>query len=250
MKRVDMACYRELVPYITKDPCGTVYPLSIAEMKQYGDVFTDGDSFLLWHFSGFAFIIGACGEDFLEQIYRDLLTADSLTRRFVLFTADERAERYFREKSELSFGRRYSFEYKGDTGALPAEVRHGYDVCELGEELFDTVEGRVTPRFSWRTSEEFLRNGKGICVLHGERAAAWAFSAAVSDFEMDIGVEALPEYRHMGLAFFAAEQMIRCCSEQGKRPVWSCDTGNTASRRLAEKLGFSVLSEYTTIKRQ
>ena len=129
-------------------------------------------------------------------------------------------------------------------------MRHGYDLCELGEELFDTVEGRVTPRFSWRTSEEFLRNGKGICVLHGERAAAWAFSAAVSDYEMDIGVEALPEYRHMGLAFLAAEQMIRCCSEQGKRPVWSCDTGNTASRRLAEKLGFSVLSEYTTIKRQ
>lgn len=97
MKRIDMACYRELVPYITKDPCGTVYPLSIAEMKQYGDVFTDGDSFLLWHFSGFAFICGACGEDFLEQIYRDLLTADGLPRRFVLFTSDERAERYFRE---------------------------------------------------------------------------------------------------------------------------------------------------------
>ena len=250
MKRVDLTYYRELVPYITNTPCGVVYPLSIAEVKQYGDVFTDGSSFLLWHFSGFAFIYGECSESFLEEIYRNFLTADGLPRRFVLFTSDERVENYFRGKAGLSFGRRYSFEYRGNMEALPEEVCRGYEICEFGKELFDTVKGRVTPHFSWRSAEEFLRNGKGYCVLHEGRAAAWAFSAAVSSDEIDIGIETLPEYRHKGLAYLAAEQMIRYCLEQGKCPVWSCDTGNSASRRLAEKLGFSVLSGYTTIKRQ
>ena len=32
-----------------------------------------------------------------------------------------------------------------------------------------------------------------------------------------------------------------------KRPVWSCDTRNIASQKLAEKLGFERVSEYTTI---
>ena len=51
MKRVDMACYRELVPYITKDPCGTVYPLSIVrsrknidELDSFGQYY-DGKAF-------------------------------------------------------------------------------------------------------------------------------------------------------------------------------------------------------------
>lgn len=54
----------------------------------------------------------------------------------------------------------------------------------------------------------------------------------------------------MGLASIAANQMIRCCFEEHKRPVWSCDEGNSASRKLAEKLGFVRVSEYTTIKKQ
>ena len=95
-----------------------------------------------------------------------------------------------------------------------------------------------------------MKNGFGFCVLHNGIPASWAFSAAVSDDEVDIGVETAPDYRHMGLASIAANQMIRCCFEEHKRPVWSCDEGNSASRKLAEKLGFVLVSEFTTIKKQ
>ena len=43
--------------------------------------------------------------------------------------------------------------------------------------------------------------------------------------------------------------MIQYCFEQRKRPIWSCDANNTASQKIAEKLGFVKSSEYITIRR-
>ncbi len=249
MKKIDADSYESILKYICKNPCGTVYPLSIAERKQYGDIYLGDDSVLLWHYSGFAYIFGACGEDFLEQIYREFLTADEVPRRFILFTADPAIEQFFQNKTGLIQGRRYNFEYPQGTDFSPAPLPQGYEVLEFGSDLFDSIDGRITPHFSWGNAEEFTRNGVGYCIMHEGRPASWAFSAAVSSDELDIGIETSPDYRHKGLAVLAAEQMIRYCIEQGKRPVWACDTGNTASRRLAEKLGFSIVSEYTTIRR-
>ena len=82
-----------------------------------------------------------------------------------------------------------------------------------------------------------------------ERAVSWAFSAAVSKDELDIGIETVSNFRHMGLGLAAAEKMIGFCFEQHKRPVWSCDANNIASQKIAEKLGFVKHSEYVTIRR-
>ena len=248
MRKLDVDSYDMILKDICKNPCGTVYPLSIAERKQYGDIFLSDDSVLLWHYSGFAYIFGSCKDNFLKQIYREFLTADGLPRRFILFTADPKVELYFRNKTRLVFGRRYYFEYPQETEFSPKPLPQGYEACKFEKTVFDSIEGRITPRFSWRNAEEFQNNGMGQCITHRGKPVSWAFSAAVSSNELDIGIETSPEYRHKGLAVFAAEQMIKYCLKQRKLPVWSCDTGNIASRKLAEKLGFSVVAEYTTIR--
>ncbi len=250
MERVSESDYQTILPYIQPNACGTVYPRSIAEKKQYGDIFKEGNSELLWHYCGFAYLFGDCDSRFLEAVDREFLHNNAtLSRRFILFTDDAEVIRFFQKKDGLMVGKRYAFTYPETMPAFERTLPAGFSIHAFDKAMFDTVPGRITPRFSWRNAEEFLLHGKAFCVMHGETPAAWAFSAAVSEEEIDIGVETAEPYRHQGLAMLAAEAMLRYCFAQRKRPVWSCDTGNIASQKLAEKLGFERVSEYTTIRK-
>ncbi len=226
--------------------CGAVYPLSVAKRLQNGDIFNYGGNVLFWHKCGFAFLYGAPDKAFLDEVYKCFISPESVTeRRFVLF-ADDETWAYFADKPGIAVGRRYFFEYQGDTApetTLPA----GYELHEINAENFGGCAGRITPLFSWDSREDFLRGGKGFCVTCGGRPAAWAFSAAVSRAEIDIGVETAEEHRRKGLAAAAAAEMIRFSLGEGKHPVWACSAENIGSRRLAEKLGFVKTGECFTV---
>ena len=227
MEKLNLASYQSIIHQIEKTPCGTVYPLSIAEMNQYGDIYKEDDSVLLWHYSGFAFLYGSCSNCFLEAIYNMFLNpCNDLPRRFILFSANPKVIEFFR-----------------------SELRPDYEICQFNKDMFNNLQGRITPRFSWRDASEFLNHGMGYCVMHQKEAVSWAFSAAVSRDEIDIGIETVSDFRHMGLGLAAAEKMIQFCFEQHTRPVWSCDANNIASQKIAEKLGFVKHSEYFTIRR-
>ena len=250
MDKLASTSYKTMIPYIDKTTCGVVYPLSIVESTQRGEVYTDGNSALFWHYSGFAFLYGVCDDNFLNCVYENFLSADSVTsRRFILFATNEPVKRFFGSKDNVVSGKRYFFEYPNSyssrSGALPANL----EMREINGELFDKTEGTVTPRFSWANSSEFLDKGKGYCITDGKRAVAWAFSAAVSADEIDIGIETRVGYRHLGLGTAVAEQMIKYCFEQHKRPVWACNASNAMSQRLAEKLGFLKVSECDTFRK-
>lgn len=249
MKRTEQSSYSGIIPRIIPSPCGTVYPYSVAEQIQSGEIFTEGQSVLIWHHCGFAYLYGACEDRFLEQVFRQFLSPDcTLTRRFILFTADPHTEQFFRAKQGLAFGTRYGFTYPEDRIPQPRPLPEGCQLCELSRELLSALQGRITPQFSWQSPEEFLRSGRGFCITCAGEPVSWAFSAAVSAEETDIGIETVPAYQHRGLGLLAAEQMIRDCIRQRKRPVWACDAGNTGSRKLAEKAGLIQTSEYTTIR--
>lgn len=250
MIKLDISSYNSIKHYIKKTPYGTVYPMSIAEQKQYGDVYTEDDSVLLWHCGGFAFIYGQCSDKFLEQIHKDFLIADNLSKRFMLFTADPNTEQFFRKKDGLVFASRFHYEYPSEISIQLRKLPSEYRICEINRELFTSIEGRVTPDFYWKDSEEFLKHGKGYCMMIENTPVSWAFSAASSNEGIDIGIETAPNYRQKGLGAHVAEQMIRYCFENNKHPIWSCDTANTSSQILAEKLGFIKVSSYTTIKKQ
>lgn len=47
-----------------------------------------------------------------------------------------------------------------------------------------------------------------------------------------------------------AKKMIQYTMEQAKEPVWACHCENTASAKMAEKLGFIKVAECTIIKSQ
>ena len=247
LKRLSAAGYPDILPCLAGSPCGAVYPLSVVEGRQHGEIYAAQDSFLLWHACGFAYLYGACREDVLEAVREAFMQRS--TRRFVLFTGEQRIADFFRGKDGLKPGRRLAFFYPQTASPPPAALPEGFRICEIGRELFAALPGRITPLFSWSDAGAFLRHGKGYCILHGETPAAWAFSAAVSSEEIDIGVETSPEYRNRGLATLAAAQMLRYCIRIGKKPVWACDAANTGSQKLAGKLGFLQSTDYIIIRK-
>lgn len=250
MNKLNLVDFDGAIQYIDKTGCGVVYPLSIAEMMQSGDIFTSRHSALFWHYSGFAFIYGDYNEHFLNSVYGLFLSEDcEISRRFILFVSDEKVKEFFLTKDRIILEKRYFFEYQkgvlSNNRVLPANLK----ICEINNDLFDKIQGNVTPLFSWCNSTEFLKNGKGYCIVDGEIVAAWAFTAAISSDEIDIGVETRSDYRYLGLGTIVAEKMIQYCLQQHKRPVWACHSNNMASQRLANKIGFAKATECYTIRK-
>lgn len=250
MNKLTLVDYEGAIQYIDKTGCGIVYPLSIAEMVQSGDIFTHKHSALFWHYSGFAFIYGDYNEHFLNSVYGLFLSEDcEISRRFILFVADEKVKEFFLTKDRIILEKRYFFEYQkgvlSNNRVLPANLK----ICEINNDLFDKIQGNVTPLFSWCNSTEFLKNGKGYCIVDGATVAAWAFTAAISSDEIDIGVETRKDYQYLGLGTIVAEKMVQYCFQQHKRPVWACHSNNLASQKLANKIGFERTTECYTIRK-
>lgn len=69
----------------------------------------------------------------------------------------------------------------------------------------------------------------------------------MSDLVQEIGINTLEEYRKKG---YAADACIACINEiikNGKCPLWSTAKSNTASQRLAERIGFVPFADYFAV---
>lgn len=59
----------------------------------------------------------------------------------------------------------------------------------------------------------------------------------------EIGINTLQEYRGRGYASVACSKCIQEILDHHKTPTWSTTISNTASRKLAEKIGFAEFAE-------
>lgn len=236
---------------VTDFSCGKIYPQSIEQGLQKGDIYTVSGHKLYHHLCGFAFCFGESEDAVCKEIYSRFLSPDAVTdRRFVLFVSDRKAKDFFGAKEDLNISCRYFFEYQHKEPPEIRELPQGMRFCEIGRELFNKLPGRITPLFSWDNADDFVKNGKGICIMKGDEPAAWAFSAAVSDKELDIGIETAESCRGQGLATIVGAAMIRYALGCGKTPVWACHSENAGSVRTAEKLGFVRTAECVTVSRR
>ncbi len=233
-----------------------VYPMSIAEGFQDGEIFTIKDlaadgyesekTVLFHHYAGFAYISGNPDEKFLEEIYRKFFLKEP-ERRFVLVTDDPKMEEFFAGKEGVRLEKRAEYRF----GKLPnAAPECKYRIERISEENYDKISGKIVPGFSWKDKEQFLKNGFGFVAMDGERVIAVAFSAAVSSDEVDIGIETDESYRHQGLAKTLADKMCREIILQGKKPVWAHSVSNEGSKHTAESVGFIQERVNTVILRK
>lgn len=245
--------YADLIDTADTHDCGSVYPLSVAEGIQEGDIFTnsvkDCKKILFWTHSGFAYLSGNVDEYFLEDIYEVMLDrTKSNTKRFLLMTRNKYIQEYFEAKDDVIEEKRYLFQYSGTKGYIEAPLPDGYELKEIDDQLLKKILGKIVPSLFWNNINDFLSKGKGYCITCNNDIASWAFSAAVSTKEIDIGIETNPEYQKQGFGMIVANKMIQYTIEQKKEPVWACHYKNVASEKMAEKLGFVKVSECSIIK--
>lgn len=245
--------YPNLIDNANAHDCGSVYPLSVAEGIQEGDIFTssvqDNEKVLFWAHSGFAYLSGNIDEHFLEDIYELMLDkTKSNTKRFLLMTRNKYIQEYFESKDDVIEEKRYLFKYSGTKGYMESSLPDGYELKEIDKRLLEKISGKIVPSLFWNHANNFMVKGKGYCITCDNDIASWAFSAAVSTKEIDIGIETKPKYKQQGLGMIVANKMIQYIIEQAKEPVWACHYKNAASEKMAEKLGFIKVSECSIIK--
>ena len=222
-----------------------VYPQSIAENKQYGEIFADRkdapEAVLFWHYCGFAYIAGMPDESFLSGIVSMMKTPQGAhSGRLVLMTGkDELAHTGVFRDNNVKTDERCTFDFTGTDRRFELPDRR-FELKRTDHLNYGALTGRIVPAFSWRSEAEFLENGFGFCVMYEGRAAACAFSAGISGQYCDIGVETAEEFRGMGLAKAAAQAMTDEIIGRGLTPVWGCSVSNTASIKLACSVGFRV----------
>ncbi len=251
MKRVNEENYHKFREYAKACKQGRVYPLSIAEGYQKGDILVysaeNYKAVLFWHYCGFAFISGEYDDKFLNEVY-DISSENVNQQRFILLTDDNYIADFFKAKEGVSVEKRYFYEY-GGTAYTDIILPEGCELEIIDDKNIRNIKGRITPYFSWDSDDDFLTRGRGYCLICDGEIAAWAFTAAISDNEIDIGVEASEKFRGKGYATIVSKAMINYITEQDKVPEWACHSENKGSSKLAEKLGFIKAGEGFVIKR-
>ena len=234
MRKISESEYLNYVPYAKANTANKVYPCSIAERFQSGDIYVnDGDaveSVLFWHYCGFAYISGTVSERIPGEILDDVCYGDR--RRMLLITDDDLVINFFCQ-TDAEISTRIEYEHTGNVDIMPSCI----DIRKIDSDNIHAITGRIIPSFSWKETE-FLKNGYGYAAFDRERYCGTAFSAAVSSEEIDIGVEVHPDCRGRGIAAALVQKMCAEAISQGKQPVWAHAETNTGSMHTALRCSF------------
>lgn len=229
-----------------------VYPLSIMEGLQRGQVYVDDTNnpsiALIWHYCGFANIVGKYDIDSIHDIQsmmHDPAKYDS-KRMALQIGTDSKLEKMILSDSSINKRERYIFHYSGEKMVMP-EIAD-CELTEITSENYDLIYGKIIPAFSWESKEHFLHNGYGYCLMKDKQFLACAFSSGISKDYVDIGVETAEEFRGKGYGKIVAFAMVKETLKRKKTPVWGCDILNEGSMRLACSVGFEVCGTHPWYK--
>lgn len=229
-----------------------VYPFSIMEGLQQGEVYVDNKDnpsvALIWHYCGFAHIVGKCDMDSIRDIQEMMHNPSRwYSNRMVLHIGtDSKLQEMILSDPAINKRERYIFNYVNANISMPE-----FADCNLREitvENYDLLYGQIIPAFSWESKDRFLSNGYGYCLMKDKQLLACAFSAGISKDYVDIGVETAEEFRGKGYGKIAALAMVKETLRRKKKPMWACDTLNEGSMRLACSVGFEVCGTHPWYK--
>ena len=240
--------YRKIDPLRDQIRIEKVYPLSILEGMQKGEIFVDHEEAptvaLVWHYCGFANILGAYDERFMDETMKMMQDPpEGHSGRMALQTEnDDRLEELILRTPMVVKHERYLFAFTGKKDNIPHSQE--IELKEITADDYELMKGRIIPSFSWENKEEFIRNGFGYCLIKDGQMLACAFASGVSKDYVDIGVETAEECRGKGYGRMVSVAMVKETLRRRKTPVWDCDTRNEASMRLACSIGFEIVGTH------
>ena len=94
----------------------------------------------------------------------------------------------------------------------------------------------------YKTHEAMVTDGIAAGAVVDDNIVTIAHTYAETDLHADIGVSTIEAWRERGFATAAASLVAQKIQAKGKVPAWSCGADNTASLRVAQKLGFTEVA--------
>ena len=154
------------------------------------------------------------------------------------------------EKDKVELNGRVNFKFNQDAyfAFKQNKPKSDYKIMQTDKAIFNEMKGSVVPMFFWKDAEHFCNHGIGFSLFYENKLASTAYSAFIHDNYLEIGIETVEEYRGKGLAQYACSALIDYCLQNDFEPVWSCRFENTASCKLAQKLGFEPVSKRSYYK--
>ena len=228
------------------------FPLisAVLERRQRGQVFVDRNhepsSAVVVNNFGFMFYVGREPhlefDEFLSELFR---SGSEIKPSYLLWYSPP--EHWQRKLDELGarMRERVRFEYR-ETQIAVLSCPGGFEIRKLDAELISRTERfriDVGSRF-WSSPEDFEEHGLGFCLLKDEEIVSLCYAAAISERLAEVDVVTDEAFRGHGLANIVSQHFIRECLARGITPTWDCFAYNTASLRLALKLGFAEVRRY------
>lgn len=161
-------------------------------------------------------------------------------------------ENVFRKRN-LESGQQWVYTLK-PRGHKPVTQRKAVGDCQLlrvdRHLLVDLPVGNKEFLFSklvrfWGSVDTFLTTGLGYVLADGKEIASLCCSGLVAGNIHVVDIETEVSHRRKGYAEIVARAFVAECVEKHLQPHWDCMAENTASARLAEKLGFTRSRVYT-----
>ena len=251
MIRLDKTGYSIVEPFLTEDNRRLPLLEDFIVQEKAADIYADSElspeAFFILSKSSWAYLVGrktaAFRKDILDFLYRE-------QRDFYIWFGVDSS--WIREgegdsgRFELGNYPRYEFRFDRDQFFRNEKHDKRYQPRIIDRSnIAAACEFTGSIRDFYETPENFLKNGLGFVVTEGDRVIGEVVSASVSrsrEAEMDIHTS--EEYRAKGIGTSLGEAFIRTCLQKDLIPKWDCMVSNTASVKLADRLGFSVIKEY------
>ena len=246
MKIIDKSKFSDYNDVAARFGCGPVFPLSVTQGYQPGKLILLESCLLIRHYCEFGYLSAVPSQEDGERIFELMKDAAKNGGKLILFAENEAVTKAFSQFG-VCVEDRIFYEFAQEKANV-TQLPDGFELTEINTQLLEKISGRIVPAFAWDSSESFLAKGKGFCVVHNEMPAAWAFSSAVCDSMIDIGIETCEGFKGKGLATAVAGKMAEYVLSIGKKPTWACHGGNAASQKTAERTGFKKVSQCKTIR--
>ena len=201
--------------------------------------------------SGLSYVTGQSTDElFLKNIVRIHEASIKQGKRFTLFSSEANWNQAIEKCLEKKVRKIQRYAFSFDLMAFKNRKRSDFsvfNVTTINQYLIEhclEFDEKYYEEY-WDSTENFLQNGIGFCVMDGERIISEGVSIFKSSNYAEVDIITDSNYRGKGLASIVAEQFINYCVSHNIHPRWDCDVDNVASINLGSKLGFINPKEYT-----
>lgn len=131
--------------------------------------------------------------------------------------------------------------------SLQPELPAPYTLVQRDEHLLTQSFDYASTLDAFGSVVNVMRLTLGVVLLHDRLLVCEAATGAATHGQIEVGVTTAEAYRQRGYATVVCARLIELCERRGYATWWDCAKHNSASTRLARKLGYQNEREYRHI---